>query len=99
MIKKKTLSMMLLSCHMTNRKKNSMRVNMRMIKNANEKNERFKILKITTYHFEEEADDRSNVRKMICLPNRKTMMMKLMRSQLENIMEIKVMKKMKQLTI
>ena len=35
---------------------------------------------------------------MIFLQNRKTMMMKLMQSRLENIMESKVMKKMKQLT-
>ena len=38
--------------------------------------------KITTYHFKEEADDRSNDRKTICLPNRKTMTIKLMQSQL-----------------
>ena len=48
---------------------------------------------IKTYRFEEESDDRSNTRNIICLPHRKIMMMKLMQSQLENIMKSKVMKK------
>ena len=36
--------------------------------------------------------------KNICLTNRKKMVTKLMQSQLENIMKMKVMKKTKQLT-
>ena len=49
--------------------------------------------KITAYHFEEEAYDRSNVRGIVCLPNSKTMMMNLIQSQIQNIMKGKVMKK------
>ena len=37
--------------------------------------------------------------KLICLPKRKIMMMKLMRSQLENIVKSKVMKKQNNLPV
>ena len=35
---------------------------MRMIKNKNKNNEQFNFFEITTYHFKEKADDRSNVK-------------------------------------
>ena len=48
--------------------------------------------KITTYHLKKGYDDRSNGRKIICLPNKKTMMMKLKQARHENIMKYKVTK-------
>ena len=54
---------------------------------------------ITTYHFEEESDDSRNGTEMIFLPNRKKMMMKLMRLQLKQFMRSKLMKKLNNLQV
>ena len=72
---------------------------MSMIKNANQNHKQFKKIKITTYHFNEEADDRSNVRKKIVFQIGNKMMMKVMQYQLENFMRRKVLNKHNNLLI
>ena len=56
-------TMMHMCYHLTKKNNKATRVNMRMIKNENRKNETFNFIKITTYHFEEEASERSDTRK------------------------------------
>ena len=52
---------------------------MRTIKNKNRKNEPLKKCEIKIYHFEEEAGEGSNLRELIFIPNRKIMIVKMMR--------------------
>ena len=75
---KKTQTMIHLCYHLKNKKNEATGVNIRMIKNENIKNEPFNFSKIKHYHFEEESDERSNIRKNDVISNRKIMIVKIM---------------------
>ena len=78
-----------------NRKKKASRVKMRMIKTQIKITSSFKI---TTYPFEEEADDSINGIQKFYSSKQVKKTTKMMRSRLVNMMKILKMKKMKQLT-